>query len=224
MSYLDRPEPEVDGGVTSGLHMDPLVITSITPVPPSKTTHPLRPDFRIPFDGDVDDARVQRVLKAVNAQVAMGYKVIILDINSNGGDVDAGLDFIRALDDVRARDVHVTCVVHRAQSMAGFILEGVCDTRLILDYGRIMFHHAHAGGVERNADQMENLAVELRVLDSALAARVLKRLRITKKEYYQRIYLHDWFMDAQEALAVGAVDKIIPDVSHLPPLLVLPAE
>jgi len=224
-STPEPPAPQSpDGGVASGLHLDlngikqPKAEAPAAPVAP-RTDHPYKPDHMFPLSADVELGTVEPLADIIDAQVAQGFRVVMLDINTDGGDVSAGMDFIRRMDNVRARGVKVVCVVHKALSMGAYILESACDERVAIDGALLMFHHSHGNGkLDGNADDLEDKAAELRVIDTALATRVLRRIKISKKEYYERIHRRDWYLSTVEALAIGAIDRVIPDGTGLPPI------
>lgn len=155
----------------------------------------------------------------IDDQVESGNKQIVLRINSNGGGIFTGLDFIQYLDELKKDGVRITCVVdHRAISMAFVILQAACDERLATD--RALFL-AHNGSVKSEGGTKEDLEEDvdlLATLNENMARICSKRMGMKLEEYKK--HLHDkksWIFGPEEALRVHAIDKIV-DPKDLPPV------
>lgn len=87
-----------------------------------------------------------------------------------------------------------------------------------------MAHEASSGAQGKERD-LQSAADMLRVLRKAMAAHEARRLHMTPAEFDARIHETDWWMDADEALEIGAVDSVAPSVlAAVQGLFTVPAE
>ena len=68
-----------------------------------------------------------------------GKKVVLL-INSPGGDVYPGLQFIDAMEAVKTRGVKITCVVSNMAASMAFQILSKCDSRYSLANSLLLWH------------------------------------------------------------------------------------
>ena len=129
--------------------------------------------------------------------------IVIIKINSMGGEVEAGFKFIQKMETTPAIKV---CVVDRyAMSMAFVILEA-CDHKIMTRRSMLMFHKPYIPGqTELSRDQKEFL----RVLIINLVIETSRTMKVSGPYIREKINQGDWFMDWQEALDIGAVDRIV---------------
>jgi ATP-dependent protease ClpP protease subunit len=166
-----------------------IIVTSILVSPTSyakgqkKKFLKLNPDRTIHIVGPIKNLRSQskRILKlSENNQ-----KPIYVTIDSYGGSVLGGVEFIQAMDRVRSRGVRVKCVVTGASmSMATHIL-AACSNRYALPTSLIMWHPmainvAFARLTEVNTEQMNE---QLRLLSRYLDVRLRDSLAISEAKY-----------------------------------------
>ena len=131
---------------------------------------------------------------------------ISIYINSPGGSVSAGLAIYDTMQFVKC-DIS-TIAVGMAASMAAVLLAaGTKGKRIALPNSRIMIHQP-LGGASGQASDIEIHAREIiktkDKLNSILAAHTGQSLKKIKSDTDR-----DHYMDAQEALAYGLVDKVI---------------
>lgn len=198
------------------LFLTALLVSSCIPTRTSPTAGYVDKAQGIIEIGDVDDRSMAYVLGKVQERVAAGDRVVMLRIDSFGGSVFAGLDFIKNMDEVRKRGVRVECVVDsKAMSMGFVILQSVCDRRLMTRRSVLLAHEA-ASKIEGNATELESEAAFLRALSKALAGVCADRMGMTLADFEARIAGRDWVMASDEALAVHAVDGLV-NALDLPP-------
>ena len=112
-------------------------------------------------------------------------KPIYVTIDSYGGNVLGGVEFIQAIDRVRSRGIKVKCVVTGASmSMATHIL-AACSHRYALPTSLIMWHPmaisvSFARLTEVNTDQMNQ---QLQLLSRYLDVRLRSALGISEAKY-----------------------------------------
>lgn len=134
-------------------------------------------------------------------------QAVVIDIDSGGGEFDAGFAIVKAIE---ASTIPIICVVDgEASSMAFYILQS-CDTRVMTSRSTLMWHSVSLAGMPVNATNIDGLRQRLDVMNAASLAHVSKKLKIAPAEVASKIERHDWWMASQEALAVGAVDSVIP--------------
>jgi ATP-dependent Clp protease protease subunit len=133
-------------------------------------------------------------------------KPIQLYVNSPGGVVTSGLAILDTMSLCKA-PVSTICI-GQAASMAAIILgAGAKGSRLILPRARVMLHQP-SGGAQGQATDIEIQAREILKMKETLNRIIAE---CTGKDYEQvcRDTDRDNFMNAEEALAYGLVDKIL---------------
>lgn len=132
-------------------------------------------------------------------------KDIHLYINSPGGSVTAGLSIYDTMQFIKP-DVSTMCIGQAASMGAMLLAGGAKGKRLALPHSRIMIHQP-SGGAQGQASDIEiqaNEIIKIRqklnvLLSNHTGQEVAKIARDTER---------DNFMDAQEALQYGLVDKV----------------
>ncbi len=163
----------------------------------------------------------QESVAAVEAKLAeldadSNVTEIYLRINSHGGEVSAGLELAQYFDTLHKP---LTCVVdYMAWSMGATILES-CPTRLMTRRSTIMVHEASAS-VQGNAHDMADSESVARVITESLIQIMAQRVNISADAIREKITGKQWWMSAEEALAVGAVDALVSpkDLPRITPL------
>lgn len=148
----------------------------------------------------------------IKDEVEKGALVIILDIDSPGGSVGAGLALIGTMKKARAEsNVHFMCIVGgMAASMGAAILELGCDVRLMTPGSMLLFHEPSMWDVGGTEHDLRDLANKLADTNHYLAIMLAHRLGMSTEDFEARIKGRDWWLDSKEALDVGAVDQVIP--------------
>lgn len=156
-------------------------------------------DNSVTFRGEVNDASVAKaeieLLALISKRNGTPYPIYLV-LDSPGGDVDSGLDFIRWAK--QYSNIHTITLF--AASMAAGIVEGLPGYRYVDEGGIIMFHRA-AGQFQ---GQFEDGEVESRL---SLAKEVIRsvevtnanRLQLTLQEYKQQIKDEMWLFGSRSA-------------------------
>ncbi len=133
-------------------------------------------------------------------------KDIFLYINSPGGIVTAGLAIYDTMQYIKC-DVNTICIGSAASMGALILASGAKGKRFSLPHSRIMIHQP-IGGITGQATEIEIHAKEIlrlkKILNEILAKHTGKRIKTIEKDTER-----DYFMDAEEALKYGIIDKII---------------
>ena len=134
-------------------------------------------------------------------------KDINLYINSPGGSVTAGMAIYDTMQYIKC-DVSTICI-GMAASMGAFLLAaGAKGKRCALPNSEIMIHQVSGGARGQGTDvaiQAEQLLKTKQKLNEILAARTGKPVEVVKADTER-----DNYMSAEEALAYGIIDEIIP--------------
>ena len=132
-------------------------------------------------------------------------KDIYIYINSPGGSVTAGLSIIDTMHHIKP-DVATVCV-GMAASMGSLILsQGAKGKRSILPNAEVMIHQP-SGGAYGQASDIDITAKHIIKTRDKLN-KMLARATGQKLQKIEQDVDRDFFMDAEEALKYGIVDKI----------------
>ncbi|MBP6881303.1 MAG: ATP-dependent Clp endopeptidase proteolytic subunit ClpP [Candidatus Pacebacteria bacterium] len=132
-------------------------------------------------------------------------KDIFLYVNSPGGSVTAGLSIVDTMNHIKP-DVATVCV-GMAASMGSIILsQGAKGKRFILPNAEVMIHQPW-GGAQGQASDIEITAKHIVKTKNRLNAMLAKATKQPLKQI-EKDTDRDFFMDAEEAVAYGIVDKI----------------
>jgi ATP-dependent Clp protease protease subunit len=135
-------------------------------------------------------------------------KDINVYINSPGGSVTAGLAIYDTMQYIKP-DVATICM-GQATSMGALLLAaGAKGKRYALPHSRVMIHQP-LGGVQGQATDIDIQAKEiLKIKD--LVHRILQEHTGQPMEKIREDTERDYFMDSQEALEYGLIDKVITE-------------
>lgn len=162
---------------------------------------------RIVFlSGEITDEVANLIVSELLYLNSLGNDDIYLYINSPGGSVTAGMAIYDTMNFIKA-DV-VTICVGMCASMGAFLLSSGCKgKRMSLENGEVMIHQP-LGGVKGQASDIQIHADRIikmkKKLNSILASNTSKDISVIEKDTER-----DNYMDANEALEYGLIDKII---------------
>jgi ATP-dependent Clp protease protease subunit len=132
-------------------------------------------------------------------------KDIFLYVNSPGGSVTAGLSIVDTMNHIKP-DIATVCV-GMAASMGSIILsQGARGKRYVLPNAEVMIHQPW-GGAQGQASDIEITAKHIVKTKNRLNAMLAKATKQPLKQI-EKDTDRDFFMDAEEAVAYGIVDKI----------------
>jgi ATP-dependent Clp protease, protease subunit len=135
-------------------------------------------------------------------------KDINLYINSPGGSVTAGLAIYDTMQYIRP-DIATICM-GQATSMGALLLAaGAKGKRYALPHARVMIHQP-LGGVQGQATDIDIQAKEIMKIKE-LIHKILVKHTGQSAEKIRKDTERDYFMDAEEALRYGIVDRIITE-------------
>jgi ATP-dependent Clp protease protease subunit len=158
------------------------------------------------INGEIDDTLSNLVISELLYLDSISHEDIFIYINSPGGSVTAGLAIYDTIKYIKS-DVS-TVAVGLCASMAAIILAaGTKGKRLSLKNSEIMIHQVLGGTQGQATDikiQAERILQIKKKLNKILASLCNKTENKTTKDTER-----DYYMNADEALKYGLIDKII---------------
>ena len=162
---------------------------------------------RIVFlSGEINDEVANLIVSELLYLNSLNNEDIYLYINSPGGSVTAGMAIYDTMNFIKC-DVSTICVGMCA-SMAAFLLSsGAKGKRVCLKNGEVMIHQP-LGGVQGQATEIKIHAERIiklkKKLNKILASNTGKDIKKIERDTER-----DYYLDSQEALEYGLVDKIL---------------
>jgi len=159
-------------------------------------------------DGEINDLTADLVVAQILfLESENPDKDISIYINSPGGSVTAGLAIYDAMQYVKC-DIQTICI-GQAASMAAILLSGgTKGKRFALPSCRVMIHQPR-GGVQGQESDIAVQAKEIIRLKKLSIKYLADKCNKSEEEVAKDIE-RDFFMSAEEALAYGIVDKVMP--------------
>lgn len=160
------------------------------------------------ISGEIDDNLANTVVSELLYLDSINHDDISLYINSPGGSITSGMAIMDTMNFIKS-DVTTICI-GLAASMAAFLLScGKKGKRYILPNAEVMIHQP-LGGATGQATEIKIAAeriLKLKAkLNKILSKNTEKDLKIIEQDTER-----DHFLDADEALEYGIVDKIIKE-------------
>ena len=158
------------------------------------------------LSGEINDACSSSIIAQLLYLDSISNEDISLYINSPGGSVSAGMAIYDTMNFIKS-DVATICV-GMAASMGAFLLSsGQKGKRSALPSSEIMIHQP-LGGEEGQATEIKIVAEHItklkKKLNTILAKNTKKSLKTIENDTER-----DHYLDAEEALEYGLIDKII---------------
>ncbi len=168
--------------------------------------------FGYRFSGSVDDDAKDKFQAFMNAAKAAGADTVMLEINTPGGSADEGHEMSRIIENA---PITVACVVDgKAASMGMYLLQS-CDVRVMTKRSYLMVHQVAfivRGGARITQSSADDMREHLGVATRGYVEWVAHRMKVSVKDILAKIDRGgEWFISWEEALKVGAVDKVISD-------------
>lgn len=150
------------------------------------------------------DTAVRQIYK-LDAERGLKDYPIYLVIDSPGGFIDSGENFIEAVKTVK----NLKTITIRAASMASGIVQALSGERLIVDSGMQMYHRA-AGSVSGYFEdgEIESRLAYIKSVVRRMEQRSSDRMGISLADYKAKV-VREWWMTAQQSLEFHAADKIV---------------
>ena len=134
-------------------------------------------------------------------------KVIDMAINSGGGSVHIGLEFIEEMKSLKDKGYKFNCYVRNAYSM-GFIILQYCDHRIGSSNSTYMHHLVQVGyGRPARTEKNKKLFKSLDFFDNLVLEEISKRMKVDPKKFFE-VYKDDKWWGAKDALKANIIDEI----------------
>ncbi len=162
---------------------------------------------RIVFlSGEINDEVANLIVSELLYLNSLNNEDIYLYINSPGGSVTAGMAIYDTMNFIKC-DVSTICVGMCA-SMAAFLLSsGAKGKRVCLKNGEVMIHQP-LGGVQGQATEIKIHAERIIKLKEKLN-KILANNTGKDIKKIERDTERDYYLDSEEALEYGLVDKVL---------------
>lgn len=156
--------------------------------------------------GEVNDEMSASIIAQLLHLASISNEDIQIYINSPGGSVSAGLAIYDTMQYIKP-DVATICL-GRAASMGALLLSGgTKGKRMILPHGEVMIHQP-SGGMNGQASDLlivaEHIKDTKQTLNTILSENCNRALDLVAQDTER-----DHWMNAEEALKYGIVDKIL---------------
>lgn len=158
------------------------------------------------LSGTIDDNVSNTVVAELLYLDSINHEDISLYINSPGGSVTAGMAIYDTMNFIKS-DVSTICI-GMAASMAAFLLSsGKENKRYILPNAEVMIHQP-LGGAQGQATEIKIVAEHILKTKKKLNTILAKNTKNSLKKIAHDTE-RDYYLDAQEALKYGLIDKIL---------------
>lgn len=155
---------------------------------------------------EIDDNNANIIISELLYLDSISNEDIYIYINSPGGSITSGMAIYDTMNYIKS-DI-VTICIGMAASMASILLSsGTKGKRYILPNGEVMIHQP-LGGTSGQATEIKIHAERILKLKDKLN-RILSKNTNTSLNKIEQDTERDYFMNAEEALKYGLVDKII---------------
>jgi len=190
------------------------ILSAVIALSPSAcfaTEPPLEPSEAPKQDGldvvDVDFMSLGAAAEKLIEARSLRASDVTLHFDSPGGELRAMMAFASLMRHTQLGGTRITCVVDGMAASAGLYLLEVCDVRIARP-GSMYLAHGVSAETSGNAEDLRKLANEMDQLTHLYAYFIASRLNISCAELERRMKGRDFWFDADEALAIGAVDFI----------------
>lgn len=158
----------------------------------------------ISIDDTIDDDGVELWSKQMNKLTS---NPIYIYIDSPGGSVDAGLQFINNMNWHIKQGKTVNCIVKSAYSMAFIILQN-CSNRYVMSSSTLMQHQMSLGGLKGPLNNMMNYLEMIHSISNDLDSTVSKRIGLSIEDYRNKIKT-DWWFTGNTAITNKVADEMV---------------
>jgi ATP-dependent protease ClpP protease subunit len=180
-----------------------------TPEPPKPKLEPKKGKHYYPLikiDEAITRATATRVVDLIEQANKAKAEGIVIELDSPGGSVMAGMDIVHAIED---SDIPVKCIdKFESASMAAVIFES-CSERVMLKPASLMFHEVRlSANFSLNPNEAQSLADWLKATQAGISEVCIAQSNVTMGEFYAKTNGgREWWVNWEEALATGFADK-----------------
>lgn len=158
----------------------------------------------IAIDDTVNHKNVEKWSKQMNK---LSSNPIYIYIDSPGGSVDAGSQFINNMNWHIGQGKVINCIAKSAYSMAFIILQN-CSNRYVMSSSTLMQHQMSLSGLKGSFNNLMNYLEMISSISNELDESVSKRLNMTIDDYRTKIK-NDWWLTGTSAITQGVADSMV---------------
>lgn len=158
----------------------------------------------ITIDDTINDSNV---VKWSGQLSKLTSNTIFIYIDSTGGSVDSGLQFINNMEWYIKRGKTINCIVKSAYSMAFVILQ-YCSNRYVMSSSTLMQHQMSLNNIKGPMNNLMNYLEMIEMMSKEIDENVSKRLGINLDDYRNKIK-NDWWLTGSSAISNGVVDSMV---------------
>lgn len=166
------------------------------------------------FSAGINKNTVVASMNALETLAAAGKKNIVIEINTEGGELMAGFLLAKAIEEYPG---HVTCVVDQLAASEGFYILQSCETRVMTQRALLMAHEPMIGlgDGHLNGRALREVLTMQQNITRSWAVHASARMKVSTQEFLEKIDQGDWWLDAKTALQLGAVDRLVDSTKVL---------
>ena len=158
----------------------------------------------VSIDDTINDENIEKWSKQMNKLTSNS---IYIYINSPGGSVDAGLQFINNMNWHIKQGKTVNCIVKSAYSMAFVILQN-CSNRYVMSSSTLMQHQISLSNLQGPLNNLMNYLEMIHSISNELDITVSKRLGLSLDDYRNKIK-NDWWLTGNTAVSNKVADEMV---------------
>ncbi len=163
------------------------------------------------FDS-IDDEAATKLGAFLEAAAAAKADTVMIEIHTGGGSLDAAHEISRSIENA---PLTVACIVDGHAYSAGMYILQSCDVRVMTKRSSLMIHQAALmvrQGARLTQQSMDQLKVHITIATRGYVEWCAHRMKVSVADVLKRIDNGgEWYMSWDEALKVGAVDKVVSD-------------
>lgn len=176
--------------VFGNLNLDPIIT--------------LKKNNFIAIDDEISNENVAKWSKQISK---LNSNPINIYIDSQGGSVIAGLQFINNMEWHMSQGKIINCIGKSAYSMAFIILQH-CTNRYVIQSTTLMQHQMSLSGINGPINNLGNYLEMITNISDTLDTKVSTRLNMTLQDYRNRIS-NDWWVYGQSAITNKMADSMV---------------
>ncbi len=158
----------------------------------------------ISIDDKISDSNVAKWTSQLSK---LNTNPVYLYIDSPGGSVDAGLQFINVMNWHINQGKTINCIAKSAYSM-GFVIFQNCSNRYVMTSTTLMQHQMSLTGIKGPLNNLMNYLEMVNQMSYQLDNMVSLRLNMTLDNYRNRIS-NDWWIYGSLALSYNVADELV---------------
>lgn len=137
-------------------------------------------------------------------------RTILINISSDGGEVEPGLAIYDMIQDLKSLGVAIVTLVHGKAYSCAAVLTLAGHTRICMPNASLMFHPISFAMGEDYIHHQESAIKMTGEINNKLYAIIQRELKLTnaKMEKLKQKIKHTYWLNAQEAMGLGIIHQI----------------